>query len=106
MGGVLLYIEQVIQFAGYSVELELLTEASSAKAIASRSGVGRIRHIETRYLWLQSKIASGAFRVVKIPGNKNPADIGTKHVSQKDLEKLREMTGLRPWTAPDESCPA
>eukprot|EP00971_Amphidinium_carterae_P045075 886811-Amphidinium_carterae.1 len=40
------------------VKLEIFTDSSSAKAIAMRRGVSKsTRHIETRLLWLQQRVA-------------------------------------------------
>ena len=38
-----------------SMELKVLTDSSSAKAFASRRGLGRMKHIQTRFLWIQER---------------------------------------------------
>ena len=38
---------------GELVELKAFTDSSSARAIAARQGVGKIKHLATRMLWLQ-----------------------------------------------------
>ena len=38
---------------GWKAPLKLNIDAEAARAIASRHGVGRIRHLEVRFLWLQ-----------------------------------------------------
>ena len=35
----------------------LWSDASAAIAIAQRSGLGKLRHIQTRYLWLQERVS-------------------------------------------------
>ena len=48
-------------FADWNLELQLSLHAdsSSAKAIASRRGTGKsTRHIQTRVLWLQERVAA------------------------------------------------
>ena len=37
-------------------QLEVLTDATAAKQMASRTGLGTVRHIDTHYLWVQEKI--------------------------------------------------
>ena len=74
---------------GTGVDLE--TDASAAKSYASRRGAGRIRHIEVKWLWLQKAVADGRFRLVKLVGTENPADVLTKY---KTLAEAREL--LRP----------
>ena len=39
------------------------------------------------YLWLQERVEAGEVVVNKIAGEKNPADIGTKHVARDVMEK-------------------
>ena len=54
------------------------TDSSSGKAFSERRGLGRLRHVQTRYLWLQDRIAMGHIKVVKVAGTSNPADVLTK----------------------------
>ena len=69
--------------------LTVLTDSSAAKSLASRRGSGRVRHIETRWLWLQSAVAEGKVRMRKTSGATNPADVLTKFQSRSDMkEKL------------------
>ena len=60
------------------------------------------RHIEARYLWIQDHVQRGTFKVGKIPGSLNKADVGTKHVAREDLQRHIRTLGLREWQAPDE----
>ena len=58
--------------------VELLTDSSSAKCFASRRGVGKLRHIDLKELWLQEAVKNGKVRLSKVAGELNPADILTK----------------------------
>ena len=40
---------------GVNMKIRLRTDASAAKGIASRRGLGKVRHIEVHQLWLQKK---------------------------------------------------
>ena len=69
--------------------VELATDSSAAKSFASRRGLGRNRHVEVKWLWLQSAVAQGRFKLRKILGALNPADVCTKYQSLRDMrEKL------------------
>ena len=68
--------------------VEAQTDSSAAKAYASRRGAGRVRHIEVRWLWLQQAVADGRFRLVKLLGTSNPADILTKYKTINDYREL------------------
>ena len=37
---------------GWKLSLRMHVDSSAAKAIASRQGIGTIRHLEVRHLWL------------------------------------------------------
>ena len=77
---------------GAGVELE--TDASAAKSYASRRGAGRIRHIEVKWLWLQKAVADGRFRLVKLVGTENPADVLTKYKSLAESRDLLRQVGI------------
>ena len=53
------------------------TDASAGRAMATRRGVGRVRHLDAR-LWLQQLCAESVFQVRARPGEHNEADLETK----------------------------
>ena len=59
------------------------TDASAAIGMARSSGVGRVRHLDTRLLWVQDKVRSGGLNIYKIDGSINPADILTKDMGSE-----------------------
>ena len=73
---------------GVSLEIRLRTDASAAKAIASRKGCGKVRHIDVATLWVQEKVANKEVKLVKVPGSEDLADILTKHVDRSTLDRL------------------
>ena len=84
----------VLEDLGVKLKLELKTDASAAKGIAQRLGLGKVRHLEVSQLWLQQKVANGEIRVIKVPGGENRADALTKHVSREVLkEHIRGVGG-------------
>ena len=76
------------------LDLELLSDSSSAIGVAIRRGVGKIRHLETGSLWLQQAVAQKRFLVTKVDGKKNPADARTKHVEGNKLCEHMRMVNL------------
>ena len=47
-------IKSMIKDLRLDMSLEVLTDATAAKSMASRKGLGRAaRHVETHYLWVQ-----------------------------------------------------
>ena len=77
------------------VTIMLNTDSSAAKGIASRRGVGKIKHLATRTLWVQEHVASGRVRLKKILGTENPADVMTKYLTSVKLEYLIGKLPLR-----------
>ena len=72
--------------------VELGTDSSAAKSFVMRRGLGRMRHLEIRDLWLQREVREGRVKVVKVPGAENPADLMTKILTIKEIEeRLRRM---------------
>jgi hypothetical protein len=62
------------------VRITLFTDATAAAAIVKRKGLGRLRHLDVRDLWIQEKVASKSIKVERVRGDENPADPLTKFV--------------------------
>ena len=73
----------------------LYTDSSAARFFAARRGVGRMRHLEVRHLWLQEEISSHRVQLRKVAGEANPADLMTKYLSIRQVLKCLEFLGLR-----------
>ena len=75
--------------------IELGTDSEAAKSFVNRRGLGKMRHIEVRDLWLQKEIADGKDEVVKVPGEDNPADLMTKILDLETIHKRLNKMGIR-----------
>ena len=80
---------------GFDMSLHIFSDSSAARAFASGRGLGRQRHVHTRYLWLHGRVAAPHLTVQKIKTTQNPADILTKAASRETLERHRKKIGLR-----------
>ena len=69
------------------MEIEAFSDSSSAISFAKRRGLGKNRHVATRYLWLQERVALKHLKVLKIGTDDNPADIFTKCLSREVLDR-------------------
>ena len=82
------------------------TGSSAAMGIAVRQGVGKVRHLDTKTLWIQQAVRTGRFQLRKVKGTENPADLFTKHrPTAGKLEQFVELFGAefregRPTAAP------
>ena len=79
---------------GVTVSIHIKSDASAAIGIASRRGLGKIRHLEVSQLWLQQRVASEELKIDKVKGTDNIADALTKHVGVEDMKMHMEGVGL------------
>ena len=91
----MLYIQSLFSDMGYQLGLELNMDASSGMAIAMRQGVGRIRHLETKSLWVQQIVHRKVMKIRKCHGKSNIADVGTKVLGDATLRRLCHELGMR-----------
>lgn len=63
--------QQVLKDFNIECSFVLKTDASAAILIASRRGLGKVRHIEVCQLWLQDKVRRGNVKVVKVGTHDN-----------------------------------
>ena len=66
---------------GLSLDCELYCDSAAALGISQRAGIGKVRHLRTQGLWVQEVRISGRITYKKVLGEKNPADLLTKHMS-------------------------
>ena len=83
-------LELVVLFA----KSYALTDSSAAKSIAQREGVGKVRHLDTRALWLQAEVKLGRLSMLKVGTDDNLADIGTKGHDKEKLQRLISLNSL------------
>lgn len=57
-----------------------LSDSAAARGMCQRRGVGRVRHMDSRFLWLQDEIREHRDAVGAVATLENPADVGTKHL--------------------------
>ena len=88
-------LKQVMQDMGVRVAVRVWVDSSAAKSIAERSGLGKVRHMDVRYLWLQEVRKAGGLKIMKIKGENNPADIMTKPKGIEDIQRLTKHVGVQ-----------
>ena len=64
-------------------------------SISHRRGVGKVKHLEPKELWVQDKVDEGELEVRKIGTDKNWSDIGTKALECNRITQLVEMMPLK-----------
>ena len=83
-------------FADLGLELGIVLESdsSSARAFASRRGLGKQRHVQVRYLWLQQTVAMHRVVIRKIGTKHNASDILTKSSEASVISRHLQQMGL------------
>jgi hypothetical protein len=70
-------------------------DSSAAIGMSSRTGVGKVRHIQTRWLWVQDAVRDKLIKLEKIRGEDNLADLGTKALDATRHQLLVSRLPLR-----------
>ena len=79
---------------GHKVQVRVWTDSSAAKSFVNRRGLGKMRHLEIRDLWLQEEVDKGRLEVSKVRGDQNPADLMTKVLNVDEVVERLKWMGL------------
>ena len=90
--GIGLGYQSLVRDLGQDLPVRVWTDSSAAVGVCSRQGLGKLRHLDTHTLWVQQALRAGRFKLCKVDGEVNPADISTKHSLTR--EKLMQLTKL------------
>ena len=74
-------------------ELTHQVDAAACKGILLRRGAGGVKHLETKFLWVQEAIQSKKIRVEKLPRDLNLSDALASYSPGPDLERKLRMMG-------------
>ena len=89
-----LCLQSLMRDLGVGVDVVVRSDSSAARGFGSRQGLGRMRHVQSRYLWVQERVKEGHLRLEPIRGKNNPADMFTKAVSGVLRERFLKMLGF------------
>ena len=88
-------IEAIAADLGMPLALSVHADSSAAIGIWRRSGIGRVRHLAVGQLRVQDHLRRGAFRLFKVRGSENPADLCTKQLARAAIDGLIEICASR-----------
>ena len=74
--------------------MRLFIDSSACRSILQRQGVGKVRHLSTRCLWMQQFCKRGVFSVHPIGTKLNVSDIGTKRHPRSRMLYLMFLLGV------------
>ena len=90
------WLQNLLAEMGIQTQLVLETDSSAAQAVTHMLGVGRMRHVAIRTVWLQDEVRAKRLEIRKVAGAVNDADMMTKALQPKRLMDLAMRVGLRP----------
>ena len=85
---------------GLSPQLKMVrisTDSSVAKSFVATRGLGKMWHLEVKFLWLQEIVQMSKVRVEKVSGATNIADALTKYHGIDKLDALCRPHGIVNW---------
>ena len=98
--------QALLKDLGVSVPLRVWTDSSAAVGICQRQGLGKLRHLDAKTLWVQQAVRTGRVDLRKVHGERTPADLLTKHsLTRASMEMLVQLHGCRYLEGRAESAP-
>ena len=89
----LIGVLQLMQDWGDSLTGDVMVDSAAALGIVKRKGNGRLRHVRVGDMWIQEKSENGELKFNKVPGSLNPADAGTKHLTEEKIQRCLADVG-------------
>ena len=80
---------------GITTSIKVRSDSSAAIGISNRLGLGAMRHLSVRHLWVQDKVKNKEIQLEKQDGKKNVADLGTKIQSGPMITSVMDRLGNR-----------
>ena len=89
-----LYLRHILEHLHFKVMNFLRIDNSAVISISQKMGVSRLRHIEGKLLWLQSKVSSGELSPKAVGTAWNVSDIGTKPLGKEKFLVFKFLLGF------------
>ena len=90
-----IYMKRCLEFVlDHTFSIQLLIDNSAARQILMRAGVGRVRHLSVKILWLQQQVEKKMVSVAAVASSANIADLGTKRLRCHTMRRLMYEIGV------------
>jgi hypothetical protein len=89
-----LFLKKILLFLVFETVVGVKTDNSGAKALANKTGPGRLKHVETQELFVQGLVSEKKLRASKAGTDDNNSDVLTKYIERFVLERHRPALGL------------
>ena len=91
-----IFTKHMYEEMGRTINIDVETDSTAAIGMCSRTGVGKTRHIQVCWLWIQDAIRDKVVRLRKVRGTDNEADTGTKDLDGPTHQRLLQKLPLKP----------
>ena len=81
-------LQSLLMDLGVELSVRLHTDATTGRAIATRRGLGKVRHIAVNELWIQEQVADKKVSINKIKNKFNLADLLTKYLTAAEIAQI------------------
>ena len=88
------------------IPLRVLTDSSAARGIILRNGVGKVKHLDVKVLWIQEREEVGNLKCIKVPRLQNCSDVLTHHYTEAEGKLHLPNMGLEIRSERHQSSPA
>jgi hypothetical protein len=88
------YFQAILAF--FHIELTLIgrTDSAGARGMVAREGVGKVRHLACRTLWIQQEVKNKSMTIKAVAGRDNHADLGTKVLLGPHIKKMCSLISM------------
>ena len=80
-----IFTKHMYEEMGRNINIDVETGSTAAIWMCSRTSVGKTRHIQVRWLWIQDAIRDKVFRLRKVSGTEIVADVGTEYLDGRHI---------------------
>ena len=84
--GIALGYQSLLRDVGHELPVRVWTDSTATIGICGRQGLGKLRHIDTHYLWVQQRVRDKTFELYKAKGLVH-------------LKKLQRVAGQFVWAS-------
>lgn len=86
-------LKSLLDNIGETLTIKIGEGATAGKSVASRRGLGRPKHVQVQYLWVQSLVKDGDIVLAMILGDEHESDLMTEHLPAAEQNSLLDKMG-------------
>ena len=87
-------------------KFDIHMDSTAAKGICTRTGTGKLKHMDIQYLWIQQHVRMKSFSIKKIWGKVNMADLMTKYLDKATIDQHVQNLNMEYMSGRSEIAPA